>query len=136
MGRDAGEIGVECALQAPEVAHHLHPQPELGAVAAELAEAERHLGGDRLLATKEAVQGHPADAELTRRLGDRQLQPVGKDFRTSSPGCVGQRAGRSVTVNSRGSVVLLEVDPVRIAILAPLEGDPPRAVDVDRPPSA
>ena len=49
VGRDAGEVRAERALEAPEVVRHLHPQPELGAVAAELAEAERQLGRDRLL---------------------------------------------------------------------------------------
>jgi hypothetical protein len=58
----------------------LHAQPELGAVAAELARPERHLGGDRLLAAQEAMQGHPADAELTRGLGDRELQAVADDL--------------------------------------------------------
>jgi hypothetical protein len=57
VGRDAGEVGAQGALQAPEVAQHLHPQPELGAVAAELAEAERHLGRHRLLAPKDRVGG-------------------------------------------------------------------------------
>jgi hypothetical protein len=40
-----------------------------GPFAAEFARPERHLGGDRLLAAQEPVQGHPADAELTRGLG-------------------------------------------------------------------
>ena len=30
VGRDADEIGAEGVLQAPQVARHLHPQPELG----------------------------------------------------------------------------------------------------------
>jgi hypothetical protein len=33
LDRDAGEVGGEGALQAPEVAQHLHAQPELGTVA-------------------------------------------------------------------------------------------------------
>ena len=45
MARDAGEIDRERALQAPEVAQHLQAQPELGAVAAELAQPEQHLEG-------------------------------------------------------------------------------------------
>ncbi len=49
---------------------------DVRAVAAELGEAERRRGGNRLPAPKEAVQGHPADAKLTRGLGQR-LQPSG-----------------------------------------------------------
>jgi hypothetical protein len=55
VGRDAGEVGVERVLQAPEVAQYLHAQPELGAVVAGLAQPQRHLGGDRLLAAQQAV---------------------------------------------------------------------------------
>jgi hypothetical protein len=97
VSRDAGEVGAERALRAPEVVRHLHAQPELGAVAAELAEAERHLGGDCLLAPQQAVEGHPADAELARGRGHRELSPSARISRSSVPGWVGQRAGRSVT---------------------------------------
>jgi hypothetical protein len=103
VGRDAVEVGAERALEAPEVAHHLHPQPELGTVATELAETERHLRGDRLLAPKEPVHGHPADAELTRRLSHRQLQPVGEDL-AQQLARMGRaaRAGRSWLARLRG----------------------------------
>jgi hypothetical protein len=105
VGRDAGEVGGERALQTPEVAQHLHPQPELGAIAAELGKAQRHLGGDRLLGPKQPVQGHPADADLTRGLGDRQLQPVAEDFpQKLAPGGVGQHEGRPVTAQSQALV--------------------------------
>jgi hypothetical protein len=79
------------------------------------------------------VQGHPADAELTRGLGDRQLQAIARISRKISPGWVGQRAGAAPTASSCGSVVLLEVERVGIATSLPLQGDPPGTFAVSRP---
>ena len=43
MGRDLVELFGEAPLRVPEIEGLLHSQPETGAVAAELAEADRHL---------------------------------------------------------------------------------------------
>ena len=63
MRRNLSDFVRHFALGVPEVVSPLHVEPNLGAVAAELAEAQRHGGrdGDRL--GKNAVQRLPADAE-------------------------------------------------------------------------
>ena len=95
VGRDAGELGAHRTLETPEIARHLHPQPKLGTVAAQLAKTQRHLGRHRLLAAKHAMQGHPADAELTRRLGNREPQAFGDDLPEQLAG-MGRTARRTL----------------------------------------
>src|SRR5687767_1530089 len=49
--------------------------------------------------------------------------------RSTSPGCTGAKPGSAA---AGISVVLLEVDPVDMAVLSPFEGGPPRAIHLDR----
>src|SRR5215210_7075792 len=97
MRWDAGYLIAQCSLGVPKVVVLLHPEPEIRAVAAELADPERHFGSDPRLLSEDAVQGLARNAELLRNGRDRHLECRHGDFPSKAPGWLGARSGcRSV----------------------------------------
>jgi hypothetical protein len=95
VSRDAGEVGGERALQASEVAQRLHAQPELEAVAAELAQPERHLGVTACSPSSGGCKGHVVAPSLWgRALSAFKRQKV-PDGDAEGTGERGERPGRA-----------------------------------------
>src|SRR5205085_6614787 len=63
---DGGQLFGDTALGTPEIVRLLHPDPQIRAVAAELAETKGHLGRHRRGSCEDAVKRLPSDAEPLR----------------------------------------------------------------------
>src|SRR5829696_2859408 len=97
MRWDAGDLIAQRSLCVPKVVVLLHAEPEIRAVAAELADPERHFGRDPGLLSEDAVQGLARNAELLRKGRDGILSAGMVTSLSKAPRWLGARSGcRSV----------------------------------------
>ena len=68
------DLGRHVAIYEPEIPRHLHPKPQAGSVAAELAQPRGHLWRHRTLFGQNLVQHLTGDPELFSRILNAQLQ--------------------------------------------------------------
>src|SRR5436305_1251153 len=74
MLRDLLNFVAQLPLGVPQIVRYLHTQPEPGAVAAKPPKAQRHLRRDSRAFGEDRMQHLPGDAELTRRLGNAEVE--------------------------------------------------------------
>ena len=72
--RDRLHLAVELPLRVPQVIGLLHADPQIGTVAAELADAHSHLRRNPGLLREHAVQLLARDTQMLRHLGDGDAQ--------------------------------------------------------------
>ena len=102
---DLFELGAELLLGSPEVVGLLHAEPEVRPVAAELAQAQGHLGSDCRAAREDAVERLAGHAKLAGGLGHREPQRRAARPRAGSlPGGWAGAGGPVGASSSRASV--------------------------------
>jgi hypothetical protein len=72
QGRDRVDFRAFCLAQPLQVILGLQGEPEFRAISAELAQAQRHLGGNRRALGQDRMQGLARDAQLARNVRRRK----------------------------------------------------------------
>jgi hypothetical protein len=95
QGRDLFHRFGKVAPSLPQIVRHLHPQPDVRAVSAQLPQADRHLGRDSRTFGENGVQCLARDAQVLRSSRYRQPQGWQYVFAEELSGVTGSPSRRS-----------------------------------------
>jgi len=115
----------------PEIVVLLHAQPQCRTVSRKLADAQRHFRSESFALRQQFMQGLSRDVQSTGGFGDAELERRQNVFAQQRARMRRGTAGIALgdMFGHVSSVILLEVDPQRIAV-KPFERDTPGSVDV------